>query len=248
MKVSAIISAYYAEEFIEGRLKNLLTQELLPEIVVIAQKGSYELEVAKEFETDFASHGVFKILQTDDIPPIYTAWNMGIKVATGEYLTNANSDDRLYDDALREMAFILDNNPEVGLVFSAVDLRRDQEKEVNYWKRIDDGTGIWHNAFNRLMERCCIGAMPMWRASVHKEIGYYDERYFHASDYEFFLRMAFAGYGFYYIVKALGIYNRRWNSDEWKNKEASVYEHTQILTDYTLKAGVKHEVPHTHDA
>lgn len=234
-KVSAIVSAYYAPDYIEGRLVNLTLQNPMPEIIVIAKVGSKELECAKEFELDFLSHGIFRIMPTLNVPTIYAAWNMAIAVAKGEYLTNANCDDRLHDGALDRMANILDNNPDIGVVFSAVDMTVEGG-ESHFWKRIEDDTGVMLDPFQRLMGQYFVGAMPVWR----KSLGYYDPDLRHAGDLEFFLRVALEGAGFYYIDEALGIYDKRANSDEHRNKAASLYEHDKILTDYLYKykAGV----------
>ena len=38
MKVTAIISAYYAEKYLERKIENLLSQSLIPQIMVVAKR------------------------------------------------------------------------------------------------------------------------------------------------------------------------------------------------------------------
>lgn len=230
MKVSAIVSAYYAEPYIKGRLENLLMQKPMPEIVVIAQRGSFEEEVVQEYDVDFASHSVFNIIRTDDIPTIYEAWNMGIKAAKGEYVTNSNCDDRLNIGALRRMSNALDNHS-MDVVFANVRIEYENGTG-NDWKRVPDETGAWQNPIDTLIERCVLGPMPMWRKSLHDDVGYFDEQYKHAGDYEMWLRFAFGGAEFYYIDEVLGTYLKRPDSDEHKFKHQSIMETQMAQGDY----------------
>ena len=231
MKVSAIVSAYYAEKFIKNRLENLLMQDPIPQIVVIAKSGGVEEKTAQEAQVDWYSHDVIKLISTQGTPTIYEAWNMGIKAAKGEYVTNANCDDKFNPGALKRMAQIMDDNPDIGVVFSNVYVEHVDGKGNN-WKRISDETGPWKNPIDTLIDRCVIGPMPMWRKSLHDEYGYFDEQYRHAADYEMWLRFAFGGAGFYYIDETLGVYLKRKDSDEHRYKQQSVMETQMARGDY----------------
>ena len=231
MKVSAIVSAYYAEQFIQDRLDNLAMQAPMPELVVLTKRGSKEEEITKEFNVDWYSHGIVKHIITDGTPTIYEAWNMGIKASKGEYVCNANSDDLFKPGALRRMAKVMDDNPDIGVVFSNVYVEHEDGRG-NEWKRIPDETGPWNNPIETLINRCVVGPMPMWRKSLHDEHGYFDEQYRHAADYEMWLRFAFGGAEFYYINEALGVYRNRKESDEHKYKVQSVMETQMAQGDY----------------
>src|SRR3990167_2217812 len=77
--VSCIVSAYYAEEFLAGRLQNLVEQSTQPEIIVVCRRGSKEYSIASAWEN---SKSLIRVIETDDIPTIYAAWNLGIQAAT----------------------------------------------------------------------------------------------------------------------------------------------------------------------
>jgi GT2 family glycosyltransferase len=175
--VTAIVSAYYAQQFILDRIYNLLEQDPRPEIIVVCQRHSHEEVVASCFPV--------KVIQTDDIPFISVAWNIGIKAATGDYVTNANSDDKLKPGALALMADTLDLHPEIGVVFGNVDRIIEGEKTGAEWKRCKQPQGEYDTA-ELLGGRYIIGAMPMWR----RELGLYDENIRFAQDYEVFARLA----------------------------------------------------------
>ena len=208
-KVSALVSAYFAEDYLEGRLENLLEEKVDLQILVVAQKGTGEATIARRFGAE--------VIETPDVPTIGKAWNLAIKQATGDYLTTANSDDRFHYGGLRLMVEHLDDNPEVGLVFSRVDI--DDGKNKYPWYRFDHKTGLVRNMRVILERRCIIGPMPLWRKSIHKDIGYFDgERFTVASDYEMWLRMVRSGVKFFYIDDSCGIYRKREDSLEHRNK------------------------------
>lgn len=220
--VTAIVSAYYAQQFILDRLYNLQEQDPQPEIIVVCQRFSPEEVIASCFPV--------KIIQTDDIPSISVAWNLGIEAASGDYVTNANSDDRLYPGALAQMADVLDTHPEIGVVFGDSD-RQEPGKKPEPWKRIKQGTGEYDTK-ELMAGRSAIGAMPMWR----KELGLYDPEIRIAQDFEFFIRLASEGVRFWYIDRALGVYMKRMDGNEWKYKDACIKEHQKIMRKYAHPA------------
>ena len=211
MKVSALISAYHASGFMHNRILNLFGQKKLVkdmELIVVAQEGSVEEDIAKSYST--------KVISTPDIPTIGKAWNLAIYQAEGEYLTTANTDDKFMIGGLNHMVDVLDNNPEIGLVFSQVHIEDGQE--CYPWKRIDEPTGEVVGIKNILERRCIIGPMPLWRKSIHDKIGLFDEDMVVASDYDMWLRMVRGGHRMFYIAESLGIYAKRPGSLEHRNK------------------------------
>ena len=219
-RVTAIISAYYAEPYLEGRIDNLLEQDERPRIVAVCQEGSAEQRILDQHK------GITTIL-TPDIPSVYQAWNMGIKAATTPYITNANSDDRLYPGALRKMADVLDKESTYGVVYSDIDIT----------DKIDGGVVSrfqWmEGGLKELLRGCFLGPMPMWRKKLHNRFGYFDESYVSAADYEFWLRIANGGVKFYHVRgDPLGVYLKRQNSVEHREPLRSLWEANNIRMKY----------------
>ena len=220
VKVSALISAYYAKDFLDARIQNLFGQKknLDLEIVVVCQDKSIEDKIASGYEV--------QVIRTPGIPRIGTAWNLAIRKAKGEYLTTANSDDRFKIGGLVRMAETLDKHPDIDLVFSQVDV--DDGQEVVPWKRVSFPTGEVQDIKRTLQARCIIGPMPLWRAEVNRRLGYFDETLTVASDYEFWLRMARGGLRFFYIAESLGVYARRPDSLEHRHPLECRQESNQV--------------------
>ncbi len=244
IKVSAIVSVYKAEKFIRGCLEDLTSQTLYEKNqleIVIVNSGSPENEdaIIKEFANKYKN---ISYIKTEQREGIYTAWNRGIKAARGKYVTNANTDDRHRKDALEIMAKYLDEMPEVDLVYG--DLYVTKTPNLTF-EQADKQHVIIREDFsvNIMLEGCQMGPQPMWRKSVHEKIGYFNDAYKSAGDYEFWLRMVFLNNSkMYHIKDFLGLYLFNEQGIELGNQKLSIYE-TGVIIDTYKKFIVKNSLP-----
>lgn len=202
-KVTAIVSAYFAERYIYNRLVNLNSQEPAPEVIVVAQRGSIEAETAK-------CVGWGHLIETEDIPTIYAAWNIAIQHASRDYIVNANCDDLFTPGGLAAMQAALDHHPRAALVYT--NLMREEPNGMRQ---------VWNRPPGKMADlphRCFVGPMPMWRRSLHKKYGMFDESFIVAGDYEFWLRLGAGGEHFHYLDKVCGVYRNRPDSLEHRNR------------------------------
>jgi len=243
--VSAIVSAYYAEEFLEGCVEDLHNQTLRPEIVVVCQEGSREHKIAKEQLGEIAD----KIVTTPDIPTIYEAWNLGVKAARGKYLTNANTDDRHRPDAYEQMVAVLESMPHIDVVYADVFVTWEHNqtyaefmaemkgKEVIAGREVGKPGIMQWLEYDRaeLFGGCFMGPQPMWRANLHQRYGLFDPEMITAGDYEFWLRVSRED-NMYHIPLALGLYCAREDGVELSNMEKSYEESTMAMKKYSAPA------------
>jgi glycosyltransferase involved in cell wall biosynthesis len=233
VKVTAILSTYFDLQYLQGRLDNLIKTQIDVEgveLIVIAEKGSKEIDVVGNWLTEhLVVSGYCKIIETDGIPTLYSAWNDAIKIAEGEYITNTNTDDRLYPGALQKMVDILDANPDYGVVYPNVDRLAAIDGEP--FGQFDFREGD----FDILLDGCFLGPMPMWRRSLHDEYGYFDGDYHSSGDYEFWLRLALGGVKFYHIREVLGAYLDRKESVEHRQPNRTVWETARARSRYRNK-------------
>ena len=226
IKVSTIVSAYFAADYLAGRLDNLFTQEPKPEIVVVCQRNSAEHKIIQDYALDVV------LVLTDDIPTIYAAWNLGIEASSGEYVTNANCDDRLFPGALAKMAAILDGKPAYALVYG----NQDIVAEIG-----GDPTGKFEWAeggIEQLLKGCFCGPMPMWRKSLHAKHGYFDPEMQVAGDYEFWLRITKAGERLYHIKETVGAYLNIRTSAEKRQRNLTSWETARARARYRKGIGI----------
>ena len=157
-KVSAIVSTYNSEKFIRSCLQDLVEQTLykqgILEIIVI-DSGSQENEqsVVREFQAKYLN---IVYDRTSDRETLYAAWNRGIKMSRGAYMTNANTDDRHRPDALEIMARYLDENAEVSLVY-ADQLITSTANDIFAKTQAEQGWNLPAFDYSELERRCIIG-------------------------------------------------------------------------------------------
>jgi glycosyltransferase involved in cell wall biosynthesis len=203
-KVTAIVSTYSAERFMRGCLEDLVAQTIFPQIEVIvvdAASPQNERNIVAEFQQ---RHPNIRYLRTDQREPLYAAWNRAIRLARGEYLTNANTDDRHAPHALETLARALNAHPEAGVAYASMAIT-DQENGTL-------GTALIRGRFKarkfdrrRLFHDCMPGPQPMWRRELHDRFGFFDETFVTAGDYEFWLRIS-AETKFLHIPEVLGLF------------------------------------------
>lgn len=209
------MSAYYAADFLGDRLRNLLELLPPPEILVICQARSREHEIAQKYLDLRPS--VFEIQTTKDIPTLYKAWNIGVTWAQGDYLTSANCDDFTYPNGLNVMRRYLDAHPEIDLVYGDCDIK--YQGRICVWKR---GDSDLENGINR------VGVMPMWRKSLHDRFGLFDESLKISGDFEFWRRCVLGGARIAHLDQAVGLYWKRDESLENRNRATMRKEDKRI--------------------
>ncbi len=227
-KVSIITSVYDGDEFIEGFLKNITSQTIFQSrcelILVNANSPGNEEEVIKKYLELYPDN--IKYLKLEKDPGIYAVWNKAIELSTGEYITNANLDDRRREDCVELQAKTLYNNPQVGLVYCD-----------NYQSRVPN-VNIEHEevkaryitppkvGFHELLGGNAPHNSPMWRKDIHEKYGKFNEQYRSAGDWEMWLRGTSQGMKIKKIHIPLGVYyfnpkgiSTNKENEEWKRKE-----------------------------
>lgn len=187
-RATSIISAYKCQDWLTGRITNLLDQTEVPNIVAVCQKDSKEAEILSKFPE-------VTTITTPDIPTLYRAWNMALDAVETKYINIANSDDRLSNFAIKEMCDELDNDPEAGLVYANCDVVRElngESVEVIDWMEGD------------LFKGCFIGPFPTYRKKLHELYGEYPSDYVVSGDYYFFLNLYRNGVKLKHIKKTMG--------------------------------------------
>ncbi len=234
IKVSAIVSTYNSENFITGCLDDLIEQSLYKsgelEIVVI-DSGSEENEgtIIKEYQKKYSN--IF--YERTEKETIYSAWNRGIKLARGKYITNANTDDRHAGNALEKLAEILDGDESIGVTYSDMyktivpndTFSSNNKKAVVKWMDFDS---------DLLLFGCFVGPQPMWRKSLHEKYGMFDDALEIVGDYEFWLRLS-RNVEFYHLKEILGLYYYSEKSAEHRNENITKSEDDNIREYYLIK-------------
>ncbi len=186
--VSAIVSTYSSEEFIHECLENLESQSIsgkMEIVVVDAASPQNEEKIVKEFQKRYQN---IAYIRTKGRIGIYTAWNIAIKAASGRYCISVSTNDCLRQNACEILTHALDENPDCMLVYG--DTYLTKRPHETFENNTHYATYQWPPySLDGLLKEPMVGPHPMWRKSIHKHIGYFDERYIADGDQEFWLRM-----------------------------------------------------------
>jgi len=162
------------------------------ECVLINPKNSPTFEddhrLISEFKKKYHDSVIYKTPETD--PGLYNCWNMGIKLCTGEYIGNANLDDRMSNDSVEKKAKELFLNEDVDLVYSDMFIT----EKLNETFEINSSNGRKYNfpefSFENLKRVNMPHAAPLYRKELHDKFGYFNGNYGYAADWDFHLRCA----------------------------------------------------------
>jgi glycosyltransferase involved in cell wall biosynthesis len=229
-KVTAIVSTYNSERYIRGCLDSLVSQTLGSALeILVVNSGSQQGEeaIVQEYQR---KHSNIRYVRTER-ETIYASWARAVAMARGKYLTNANTDDAHRSDALEKMASELDRR-DVGIVYSDTFIT---SKENETFER-NTASLVWNQpdfSVRQMLMYCPFGPQPMWKRSVHEEIGNFDPKYTIAGDYEFFLRIAWK-YGAYHIPEILGLFLLHEKSLSHADQPKLMSEVTSFLSWYRI--------------
>jgi glycosyltransferase involved in cell wall biosynthesis len=190
-----IISLYGSEEYIITLLMNVLEQTAFfkCEICILSVAPSVsEVEILSRFSSCFSN---VKLQFSNDRIGIYDAWNQMIRASTAPFITNMNADDLRNQNSIQLQIDYLNRNEWVDVVYQDFFYARqhglswDALAEINahsnlpivsLYNLVARGINPPHNA-------------PMWRRSVHDEVGYFLDTLKSAGDIEFWIRCKLQG-------------------------------------------------------
>lgn len=232
--ISAIVSTYNSQKFIRGCLEDLVNQTIFHKTeVIVVDSGSKEneAEIVQEFRNEYSN---IKYIRTNERETIYSSWNRAIEIASGKYITNANTDDRHRRDAFEILSKYLDKNSQIDIVYA--DQLITNIPNQTFKTATPIASFSWPD-FDKevLFEYCCLGSQPMWRKSLHtKRNIYFNESLEVSGDYDFWLTVA-ENNNTRKIHDTLGLYYKSTNAT---NKEYQNRYTTRNETYYVRRQGV----------
>lgn len=187
-------SLYRSIDHLDAYLGNLAEQTAFAECdvcIVSVDPVDAECELIGAFADTFAN---VHVQYSDERIGIYEAWNTAASMSDAPYLTNANADDLRSRRSLEVQIAGLDQNPDADVVFQDIYLTLDPsmnwEQIVAMGLRTDFPDATVSTLLSGLNVPHC---GPMWRRSLHDELGGFDEGFESAADWEFWIRCAAAG-------------------------------------------------------
>lgn len=217
--VTVLISSYMSEEFIAECLNGLREQSIwrsVEVIVIDAASPQGEHRIVTEFQKENPN---LTYVRTAEKIGIYAAWNIGLRLARGSYITVLSTNDRLASDALELMAHTLERRPDIALVYG--DSYMTEAPHESFERHTGSPSMVWPEYdYEDLLKHCRIGPHPMWRKSVSDQIGHFDETYTANGDQEYWLRMG-ERFDFLHIPRFTGLY---WHTPQSLSQSGGIQE------------------------
>lgn len=185
MTFTVITATYNSRKTIVRTLDSLLNQTLLDFEYIIIDGNSNDgtLDIVKAYEKKFQEKEIaFKWVSESD-SGIYDAWNKGLKLANGQWISFLGSDDYYLDNALENYKELLSVTDEpLDWIYSNVLFVKDENN-----KRLLDSVWSWKD-FRRNIKITPAHVGSFHNKSFFKKYGEYDTTFKIAGDYEILLR------------------------------------------------------------
>jgi hypothetical protein len=228
--VTAIGSPKIYSKYFKTYLENILDQHFFLQTEHIIVYSEWD-----EFFNEFKKYTNFKLIKEEETLGVYNAWNIGIKAASTEYVTNWNIDDLRHPINTKiKYDLLKNNNFDIAYNWYVATSTLDE----NFYN-IDFSSKIVlrypDNYENHVMENCYAGPDPMWKKSLHDTVGYFDyENYPSIGDWEMWIRFAKkANAKFKLIPEVLCIYRDHPGTVSRAYHEKSNQQKIKLFKQYT---------------
>lgn len=191
MKISVYITSYNQKEYLSEAIESVLAQTLPPYQIIIVDDCS--TDGSKELITGYISR--FPEL----ITPIYHSCNKGVtqsridalNLVTGDYATYLDGDDRFLPSKLEKESKLLQENPNVHIVFSNFYFMNAEGKHVRLWA---DGETppegyVFQKVFAREFPKRTLFRNELVDYQAWERIGFHDPHINLYEDYEMRIRL-----------------------------------------------------------
>ena len=232
-KVSIIIPNYNHARFLERRIQSVLNQTYHDFEVIYLDDAStdHSLEVFSKYASDPRIRAY--INGTNSGSP-FKQWNKGVKLAQGEYIWIAESDDFAHERFLEELVPKLDMNPEVGLAFCESWMVDEWDNILASWEEwmAYGADKRWENDFigngreecrRQLMVRNSIpnASAVLMRRDVYEKVGCADETMKVCGDWLMWVNILTI-YDLAFVAKPLNYFRTHPNTCRRKNSTNGV--------------------------
>lgn len=180
---TVITASFNSEKTIDKTIESLLNQNYtnFEYIIIDGNSKDSTLEIIKSFEQKFKEKNItYKFISEPD-KGIYDAWNKGIKLSEGEWISFLGSDDLYFNDALLNYYEILQSRNDINFICSKIEIVDENWNKLKLY-----GEPFSKEKLNRKMSFAQVGAFH--RRDLFTIVGNFDFNYKIVGDFDFYLR------------------------------------------------------------
>jgi glycosyltransferase involved in cell wall biosynthesis len=220
-QVSVVIPAYNSARYVREAIQSVLSQTYSKFEVVVVDDGSTD-----DTESAVRSFGDRVTYVRQDNKGAGAARNEGIKKSEAPYVAFLDSDDLWLPGKLAEQIPLLEQDPEIGLVYSDWAVVPQQgETEQSHLRNLPATSGYVFDALVQCGFILTSGTVV--RRSCLDDVGIFDETLAIAQDYDLWLRIAYR-WKVTLVNKPLVI-KREWNGNLSSNLRKTVTEEIALF-------------------
>jgi len=132
VKVSIVIPCYNQGEFVNEAIQSSLESDYKDYEIIVVNDGSTDVITPKkirELEKDFRYNNRIRFIHQNNMG-LAMARNNAIKEAVGEYILPLDADNRITPNYLSRAVYVLENNPDVGVVYAYANLFGEKNRNT----------------------------------------------------------------------------------------------------------------------
>lgn len=220
VKVSVVLPAYNSMEYLPQTLANILCQTFEDFEVIIVNDGSSD-NIKEWFSGNIQDSRVKLISQPNQ--GVAVALNTGIEQAQGDYIAFSDQDDLWEPTKLEKQVKALDENSQVGLVYTWVAYIDSQGNLTGRVRKHNVDGMVLPTLIQYNLIDC--GSVAMVRRECFERLGGFDKSVDPIIDWDMWLRIA-SHYCFKVISEPLVYYRQHMGSAsrKWEIMEASYHK------------------------
>jgi hypothetical protein len=236
-EVTVIVSLYKSDKYLDAFLYNLRSQSVftkLEVVFVLVQGSQFEVNILTNFCKNFKNANLIEVKTRINL---YQAWNIAISNSSAPLITNMNVDDCRRKDSIEIQTSCFNQNPSISVVYQDIFFIYDHRLN---WKGIEEfGTRTNLPPVNLTdLIKFRLNSphnAPMWKRSLHDELGLFDEIYASAGDFDFWIRCVLANKCFAKSSTAHVAYLINENGISTNQFSSSTFEEAAICEKYILQ-------------
>jgi len=221
VKISVVIPTYNSLEYLPDALNSVVNQTYVDWELIIVNDGSSDK--TDEWVSQQSDPRIILICQENKGKS--AARNVGIERAASEYIAFLDADDYWETTKLEKQIKYIENNPEIGLVYTWTNLADQQCQPTGRIISSDAHGHVWKELVQYNILAC--GSTPLVRRICFETVGKFDPDLPLAQDWDMWIRIA-AKYPFGVIKEPLVRYRQHRNNTS-KNLEFMQQCNTLVL-------------------
>ena len=224
MKITVYITNYNYGKYLKRAIDSVLNQTEQDFEIIIIDDGS--IDNSKAVIESYRNNPKIKIVLQQN-KGLTISNNLALKLSKGKYIMRLDADDYLEENALNKLSNVLDEKPQVGMVFGDYYLIDKKNNIIEHFQRHDFNNDV------ELFDQPAHGACTMFRTECLKQLGGYDESISRQDGYELWLRFI-EKYEISNISEPI-FYYRQHGENLTSKEEALLDTRTEILHNHAKK-------------